>query len=113
MPGTVERAPVLAGDIRIDRQAYEVQKGDKLLSLTPSEFSLLVVLAENLNQVVDYLTLVRLGLGYDAQPWEAKELVKRHIFSLRQKIESDPASPRYILNVRGVGYRLAVPKSSD
>jgi DNA-binding response OmpR family regulator len=113
MPGTVEQAPVLAGDIRIDRQAYEVQKGDKLLSLTLSEFSLLVVLAENLNQVVDYLTLVRLGLGYDAQPWEAKELVKRHIFSLRQKIESDPASPRYILNVRGVGYRLAVPKSSD
>jgi DNA-binding response OmpR family regulator len=113
MSGTSEQVPLLVGDIRIDRQAHEVQKGGEFLSLTPSEFSLLVALAENLNQVVDYLTLVWLGLGYDAQPWEAKELIKRHIFSLRKKIESDPASPRYILNVRGVGYRLAVPRSPD
>jgi DNA-binding response OmpR family regulator len=108
--GTAEKSLIVAGDIRIDQQAYEVRKNGESLSLTPSEFSLLVVLAENLNQVVDYLTLVRLGLGYEAQPWEAKELIKRHIFSLRQKIEPDPASPRYILNVRGVGYRLVVPK---
>lgn len=108
--GTAERSLIVVGDIRIDQQAYEVQLGGESLSLTPSEFSLLVVLAENINQVVDYLTLVRLGLGYEAQPWEAKELIKRHIFSLRQKIEPDPASPRYILNVRGVGYRLVLPK---
>ena len=43
----------------------------------------------------------------DAEPWEAKELIKRHIFSLRKKIEPEPSSPRYILNVRGIGYRLA------
>jgi DNA-binding response OmpR family regulator len=110
MSGTEEQSLIVAGDIRIDQQAYEVRKNGESLSLTPSEFSLLVVLAENLNHVVDYLTLVRLGLGYEAQPWEAKELIKRHIFSLRQKIEPDPASPRYILNVRGVGYRLVVPK---
>lgn len=111
--GTSGQTPIMAGDIQIDRQAYEVKKSGEILSLTPSEFSLLVVLAEHLNQVVDYLKLVRLGLGYEAQPWEARELIKRHIFSLRQKIESDPASPRYILNIRGVGYRLVVPDSAD
>ena len=56
---------------------------------------------------VDYPTLARLSLGYDTTLWEAKELIKRHVSAIRRKIEPDPASPRYILNVRGVGYRLA------
>ncbi len=47
-----------------------------------------------------------MALGYEAEPWEAKELIKRHVFTLRQKIETDPTIPDYILNVRGVGYRL-------
>ena len=68
-----------------------------------------MTLAARPGQVVDYVTLVQLALAYDAEPWEAKELIKRHVFSLRQKIEADPSSPQYILNVRGVGYRLRAP----
>ena len=98
---------VLRGDLHIDLQAYEVRKGAEVVSLTPSEFQLLVALANRPGEVIDYITLVRLALDYEAESWEAKELIKRHIFALRQKIEQDPSAPQLILNVRGVGYRLA------
>lgn len=94
------------GAITIDQLAYEVRLRGEVLPLSPSEFSMLSVLALHLDEAVDYLTLVREGLGYDAGPWEAKDLVKRHVFALRRKIEPDPSNPQYLLNVRGVGYRL-------
>jgi len=102
-----EKRYLNAGDLVIDLHAYEVRRDGEPIALTPSEFQLLVALASRTGQVIDYITLVRLSLDYDAEPWEAKELIKRHIFSLRQKIEPEPSAPRYILNVRGIGYRLA------
>ena len=62
--------------------------------------------------MIDYISLVRLALDYEAESWEAKELIKRHVFALRRKIEPDPSSPQYILNVRGIGYRLAASPDS-
>ena len=44
--------------------------------------------------------------GYKSEPFEARELLKPHIYSLRAKLEPDPAKPRYLMNVRGVGYTL-------
>ena len=109
--GTVaDRRPIFIGDLKIDLQAHEVRRNNVPIPLTPSEFQLLVVLAVREGQVVDYVTLVQLTLDYEAEPWEAKELIKRHVFSLRKKIEPEPASPQYVLNVRGVGYRLASPQ---
>lgn len=102
---------LIVGDLHINLQAYEVRRNDIPISLTPSEFQLLVALAARPGEVVDYVTLVRLSLDYEAEPWEAKELIKRHVFSLRKKVEPDPSSPQYIINVRGVGYRLASPKT--
>ncbi len=102
-----EKRYLNAGDLVIDLHAYEVRRDGEPIALTPSEFQLLVALASRTGQVIDYITLVRLSLDYDAESWEAKELIKRHIFSLRQKIEPEPSAPRYILNVRGIGYRLA------
>lgn len=97
-------------DLQINVQAHSVSRGGRPISLTPSEFQLLVALGWRAGQVVDYVTLVRLALDYEAEPWEAKELIKRHIFSLRKKIEPEPSLPRYIVNVRGVGYRLSAPQ---
>lgn len=97
---------IQAGDLYIDLQSYEVRRGEAPVLLTPSEFKLLTVLAQRAGDVIEYASLVKLALDYEAEPWEAKELIKRHVFALRQKIEPDPASPHYILNVRGVGYRL-------
>lgn len=94
------------GDLRIDRQAHTVHSAGEAVPLTPSEYKVLLVLAQHAGQAIDYVTLVKLGLDYEAEPWEAKELIKRHIFTLRQKLEPNPAAPRTIINVRAVGYRL-------
>lgn len=94
------------GDLVINRAAYEVRRKDETLALTPAEYQLLLTLAEQAGAVVDYVTLVKVTLDYEAEPWEAKELIKRHIYTLRQKVEWQPERPRMILNVRGVGYRL-------
>lgn len=71
--------------------------------LIASLIDLFALLAGRDGEVMDYVTLVRLTLEYDAEPWEAKELIKRHVFSLRQKLEPELSSPRYVLNVRGIG----------
>lgn len=96
----------VVGDLIVECQTHEVWHNDKVISLTPSEFSLLQILAENSGNVVDYRTLAQATLGYTTEVWEAKELVKRHILTLRQKIEPTPDTPQYISNVRGIGYRL-------
>lgn len=94
------------GDLEINRAAYEVHCQGKVLSLTPTEYQVLLTLAEQNGAVVDYVTLVKVALEYEAEPWEAKELIKRHIYTLRQKVETRPKAPQMIRNVRGVGYRL-------
>lgn len=107
-PADTWKRPVLTvGPLQIDLQAHEVCREGKPVALTPSEFQLLVRLAERAGEVIEYATLVRLVLDYEAERWEAKELIKRHVFGLRRKIEADPSQPQIILNVRGIGYRLA------
>jgi DNA-binding response OmpR family regulator len=101
------RRPLVIGDLYLDLRAHELFQSGRAIHLSPTEFKLLAVLASQPNEVVDYPTLARLSLGYDTTLWEAKELIKRHVSAIRRKIEPDPVSPHYILNVRGVGYRLA------
>lgn len=96
------------GDLCIDRTNHEVRRDNTVIALTPSELTLLVMLAQNVGEAINYNTLAKHALGYEADLWEAKELVKRHIFTLRQKIEPQPDEPQYIHNVRGVGYRFAL-----
>ena len=100
------------GALEINRATYEVRYAGQPLSLTPTEYSLLLVLTERAGAVMDYVTLTKVVLDYEAEPWEAKELIKRHIYTLRQKLEPQPDQPQFILNVRGVGYRLAAPESA-
>jgi DNA-binding response OmpR family regulator len=94
-------------DLLIDVPKHEVLKAGERVELTPSEFNLLVEMASRNGAVIDYITLVRQVLGYDTTETEAKELIKRHVYALRRKVEPTPGKPRYILNVRGVGYRMA------
>jgi DNA-binding response OmpR family regulator len=98
------------GDLRLDLYTHEVRRNGTLVHLSPTEFKLLVTLASRLGEVIDYVSLAQLSLGYETTLWEAKELTKRHVSAVRHKIEPDPADPRYLLNVRGVGYRLVAPE---
>ena len=79
----------------------------RTLPLTPTEFRVLLCLAEHAGTMLPYAHLVRCAQGYDADELEAGELIKPHIHHLRQKLEPDPTAPRYILNVRGKGYLLS------
>ncbi len=104
----IGRDQIRIKDLLIDIPKHEVFRSGERVELTLSEFKLLVEMASGNGIVLDYVTLVRKALGYETEKIEAKELIKRHIYALRRKIEPTPGKPRYILNVRGVGYRVAV-----
>jgi DNA-binding response OmpR family regulator len=106
LPPPANPALLSCGPVEIDLQSHLARVDGQELDLTPTEFNLLVTLADRAPAVVSSQDLLRQATGYQADPAEARELVKWHIHHLRRKIESDPKKPRYIVNVRGVGYRL-------
>jgi DNA-binding response OmpR family regulator len=95
------------GALQLDSWHQVATLAGRTLPLTPTEFRVLLCLAERAGTMIPYAELVRSAQGYDADEFEAGELIKPHIHHLRQKLEPDPATPRYILNVRGKGYLLA------
>ena len=101
------------GPFRIDPLRQEVVLDERTVVLTPTEMRVLVCLAENAGQMLTYAELVRCAQGYDTYPIEAAELVKPHMHHLRQKLEADPAHPRYLLNVRGTGYLLKIGEAPE
>lgn len=103
---TGERA-ITVGALHLDTWRQEASLGGRTLALTPTEFRVLLCLAEHAGTMLSYAHLVRCAQGYDSDEMEAGELIKPHIHHLRQKLEPDPSTPRYILNVRGKGYLLS------
>jgi DNA-binding response OmpR family regulator len=96
------------GDLVIDRGRGQVWRGDLQLSLTPTEFRLLVYLAQNPRQALSRAQILDGVWGYDAAAnMDSERIVNVHIRRLREKIELDPSRPRLILTVPGIGYRLA------
>jgi two-component system KDP operon response regulator KdpE len=91
-----------AGDLVIDLESLRVTKKGAAISLTPTEFRLLAVLAENAGRVLTHEQLLEHVWGYDGVGDTG--YVKRYIWYLRQKLEDDPNNPRYILTERGFGY---------
>ena len=92
------------GDLEINVSSRTVRRGDSLLELSPKEFDLLVFLAKNQGQVFSRDALLERVWGHD---WVGDpRTVDVHIRWLREKIELDPANPRRILTVRGVGYKF-------
>lgn len=99
---------VAAGPIRIDSLRQEVEVDGRRATLTPTELRVLVCLVQHAGTMLTYAQLVGCAQGYETYPSEAAELIKPHMHHLRQKLEVDPAHPRYLLNVRGSGYLLKV-----
>ncbi len=102
--------PVLEiGELRIDVAERVVTASGKRVKLSPHEFDLLRVLAQNRGKLLTHRTLLREVWG-PAYQVEAHYL---HVYvsHLRRKIEPDPSSPRYLLTEPGAGYRLVDPSS--
>lgn len=93
------------GSLMIDLPAHLVRTNGREVELTPRESELLAALVGNAGRVVPTADLVRQAWGMKDR--NAVENIKPYIHYLRKKIEVDPASPRWILTVRGVGYRFA------
>ena len=102
------RSLEIDGYLRIDtgQRKVWVQREDEWqeISLTPKEFDLLRHLVYNANRAIGRTTLLEQVFDYP-EDVETKT-VEKHIWSLRQKLEPDPRTPHYILNVRGVGYKF-------
>lgn len=98
------RGVVEHGDLVIDLDRVEVRRDGGLLQLTPSEFRLLVTLVQARGRVLTRQAL--LDALYGASQGDALErTIDVHIGRLRDKLGEDPAAPRYIVTVRGLGYR--------
>ncbi len=108
-----EMAPPQSGrfmqirDVTVDRQKHVVMLRGQPLDLTPTEFKILVCLMETPDQVWSPQELVRRAQGYETDAWGARAIIRVHIRRLRKKMEVDPSDPKYIINVRGVGYMFA------
>lgn len=95
------------GPFSVDLTKHLIALDGQPLELTSREFKLLVHLMQNAHRVVSPRELVQVVGQYEAEDlYEARQIVKWYIHRLRRKVEPDPSSPRYVLNVRGVGYRF-------
>ena len=103
---TVEADLLYVADLVVDRTRARVTRGEKQINLTPTEFRLLVFLAQHPGQVFSRGQLMEQVWGHSADYYDDKT-VNVHIRRLREKIEIDPSDPRLVLTVPGLGYRLA------
>ena len=85
----------------------DVMVGDVSIDLSPTEFKLLLVMAQNPRRVFTRMQLMDRVHGYAFEGYE--RTIDAHIKNLRQKIEPNPRQPQYIVTVFGVGYKLEVP----
>jgi DNA-binding response OmpR family regulator len=92
------------GNIEVDFKKFEAKKDGRLISLTALEFALLHYLIANNGQVVhrDKILDAVWGESVYIEP----RTVDKHISLLRKKLEDDPENPRFIVGVRGVGYKF-------
>jgi len=103
---TPSRPSVLrVGNLEIDDSVKHVKVKGRTVSLSPKEYELLKLLASEPGRVFSHQEII-------AEVWQNKPLitssdVTKYIYLLREKLEDDPENPRYILTVRGFGYKLA------
>ena len=92
------------GDLSLDPQSREVSVGGTPVELTRTEFDLLDALTERPKLAYTRRQLIERVWGPD---WVGDEhLVDIHIVHIRRKLGDDPGAPRYVLTIRGVGYRM-------
>jgi two-component system KDP operon response regulator KdpE len=98
------RPEFCVGNLRIDLERRQVFVGTEEIHLTPTEYRLLLALVKDAGKVVTHRQLLSTVWG----PGHSQEnhYVRIYMGHLRQKIEADPARPRYLMTEPGVGYRL-------
>lgn len=94
------------GPFQIDEGKIEVRKNGKIIELKPKEYKMFLYMAKYPNQIMSKEKLCDEVWGEDYVGFDNTIMV--HIRRLREKIEEDPSNPRYILNVKGLGYKFVL-----
>ncbi|WP_105618087.1 response regulator transcription factor [Vallitalea okinawensis] len=92
------------GDLRINKDTREVYKKNQLITLTPNEYDILLVLASNSKYVFTRDQIIEQAFGYMFSGYN--RTIDSHIKNLRKKIEDNVSEPCYIMTVYGIGYRF-------
>ena len=106
-PGVNTHGVIQFGDVKVDIKARLVTKANQVVHLTPTEYRLLTVLAASAGRVVTNPQLLREVWGPSHS--ESSHYLRVYMGHLRQKLEDNPAQPRYLLTETAVGYRLLLP----
>ena len=92
------------GDVEVDSTRCELRRAGSVVETTPTEFKLMTTFVRNRGRVLSRERLLDDTWGRDT--FVTDRVVDNHIVSLRKKIEPEPANPRYLISVRGIGYRF-------
>jgi DNA-binding response OmpR family regulator len=97
---------VRLGEIEVDLERWLVQRRDQAINLTPIEFRLLRELVTQPDRPISRDRLIETIWGYDGDIGNDRT-IDVHMRHLREKIEDDPARPRWLVTVRGLGYKFS------
>jgi len=100
---------IACGELQIDLARRQVTAGGREIQLTPTEYNLLLQLAQHRNQVLLHEQLLSAVWGVEYR--DDIDYLRAYIRYLRQKLEPDPARPKMIVTSQGVGYMLVCPDS--
>jgi DNA-binding response OmpR family regulator len=92
------------GDIQVDFRRCEVRRAGTLVDVSSLEFKLLTAFIEQRGRLLSRDQLLDAAWGRDVHVTD--RAVDNHVVGLRRKVEADPAEPRFIISVRGMGYRF-------
>lgn len=99
------------GDLEIYVKEQTVYKQKQLVSLTPNEWKLLLLFISHPKQIFSREQIIQAAFGMDYDGFD--RTIDTHIKNLRSKLEDDSANPRYILTVRGMGYKFVGERSQN
>lgn len=92
------------GELELDLEFFTLKKRGEVISLTPMEYKILAIFMKNPGRV---MTRVQIYESINGEYFESDDnTMMVHISKLREKIEDDPKQPRYIITVRGIGYKI-------
>lgn len=104
-----DNATLQFGDIRVNFDQWSVSRDGTAVDLTPTEFRMLRCLLDHPNRPCSREMLIEAVWGY-ASDIGSDRTVDVHMRHLRQKLEADPANPRWFVTVRGAGYKFTPPR---
>lgn len=105
LAGTPQIYKITFGEIEINLDLLQVYRAGRIIALTPIEFRLLRILADSPGQVFSRDQLIEAIWGYNGDIGSDRT-VDVHMRHLREKLEDDPSNPRWLVTVRGFGYKF-------